>query len=135
MENYIDNAAIASAHIFCVGLGWFPKTPGGLDRYVYELTHHLAAGNDQVELYALGLPEAEPNSPVRLTNLASPDSPLWQRLWSTRSNFLNRRAAKPDAINLHFALYSLPLLQILPDGVPITFTFHGPWALETKAEG
>ncbi len=135
MENYVDNAAIASAHIFCVGLGWFPKTPGGLDRYVYELTHHLAAGNDRVELYALGLPEAEPNSTVRLTNLASPDSPLWQRLWSTRSNFLNRRAAKPDAINLHFALYSLPLLQILPDGVPITFTFHGPWALETKAEG
>jgi len=55
---------------FCVGLGWFPKTPGGLDRYVYELTRHLAAGNDQVELYALGLPEAEPNS-QRLTNLAS----------------------------------------------------------------
>jgi glycosyltransferase involved in cell wall biosynthesis len=47
---------------------------------------------------------------------------------------LSRRAAKPDAINLHFALYSLPLLQTLPDGVPITFSFHGPWALECKQE-
>jgi len=35
------------------------ENTGGLDRYVYELTRHLAAGNDQVELYALGLPEAE----------------------------------------------------------------------------
>jgi glycosyltransferase involved in cell wall biosynthesis len=133
--NYIDNPAGASAHIFCVGLGWFPKTPGGLDRYVYELTHHLAAGHDQVELYALGLPEAELNSPVKLINLASPDISLLQRLWSIRTNFLSRRAAKPDAINLHFALYSLPLLKILPDGVPITFTFHGPWAQESKDEG
>jgi glycosyltransferase involved in cell wall biosynthesis len=86
-------------------------------------------------LYALGLPEAEPNSPVELINLASPDSPLWQRLWSIRTNFLSRRTAKPDAINLHFSLYSLPLLKILPAGVPITFTFHGPWALESKQEG
>lgn len=121
-------------HIICVGLGWFPQTPGGLDRYVYELTHYLAADQAQVELCALGLP-AEPNSSVTLTNLSSPDSPLWQRLLSIRRNFLRQRVAKPDAINLHFALYSLPLLQVLPDGVPLTFTFHGPWALESQAEG
>ena len=123
----------ASAHICCVGLGWFPKTPGGLDRYVYELTHQLAADDDRVELYALDLPEAEADS-VKLINLASADSPLWQRLWSIRTNFLSKHT-KPDAINLHFALYSLPILQILPVGVPVTFTFHGPWALESKTEG
>ncbi len=131
----MDNPAAASAYILCVGLGWFPKTPGGLERYVYELTHHLAAGEDRVELCGVGLPEAPLNSPVKLTNLASPDSPLWQRLWSVRTNFLHRKADSPDAINLHFALYSLPLLRILPDGVPITFTFHGPWALESEQEG
>jgi glycosyltransferase involved in cell wall biosynthesis len=48
---------------------------------------------------------------------------------------LKRRAGKPDAINLHFALYSFPILKVLPDGVPITFTFHGPWALESEQEG
>jgi glycosyltransferase involved in cell wall biosynthesis len=41
----------------------------------------------------------------------------------------------PNAINLHFALYSLPLLNQLPKDIPITFTFHGPWAMESKQEG
>lgn len=133
MNHHTD--APAAANITCVGLGWFPKTPGGLDRYVYELTHHLAAGQDRVELCALDLPKTAPNFPIELTNLGSPESPLWQRLWSIRRNFSRRRVAKPDAINLHFALYSLPILQVLPDGVPVTFTFHGPWALESQVEG
>ncbi len=135
INDYIDNSAKTPSHIACVGMGWFPKTPGGLDRYVYELTHYLAAGGDRVTLYGLDLPEDEPNSPLELINLATPDSPLWQRLWLTRKNFLSVPAVKPDAINLHFALYSLPLLQSLPDKVPVTFTFHGPWALESEKEG
>lgn len=122
-----------AAHIACVGTGWFPKTPGGLDRYVYELTHHLAAQGDRITLYALDLPEAESNA-VELVNLGSPDNSLWQRLWLVRQKFLSRPAAI-DAINLHFALYSLPLLPVLPKKVPITFNFHGPWALESEKEG
>jgi glycosyltransferase involved in cell wall biosynthesis len=135
VENYTGNPAATPANILCVGLGWFPKTPGGLDRYVYELTHQLAAGQDKVELCGVGLPETQPNSAMKITNLAEPDNRLWERLWLIRSNFLRRKAAQPDAINLHFALYSLPLLQVLPLGVPITFSFHGPWALECKQEG
>jgi len=131
----IDNSVTTSANILCVGIGWFPKTPGGLDRYVYELTHQLAASQDRVELCGVGLPETEPNSSINLTNLAEPDIRLWERLWLIRSNFLQRKFAKPDAINLHFALYSFPLLQVLPKGVPVTFSFHGPWALESKQEG
>ncbi len=134
MENYTSNPATA-ANILCVGIGWFPKTPGGLDRYVYELTHQLAASQDRVELCGVGLPETESNSSIKLTNLAEPDLRLWERLWLIRSNFLQRKFAKPDAINLHFALYSFPLLQVLPKGVPVTFSFHGPWALESKQEG
>lgn len=134
MENYTSNSA-TPANILCVGIGWFPKTPGGLDRYVYELTHQLAATQDRVELCGVGLPETEPNSSMNLTNLAEPDIRLWERLWLIRSNFLQRKFAKPDAINLHFALYSFPLLQVLPKGVPVTFSFHGPWALESKQEG
>lgn len=134
MENYTSNPATA-ANILCVGIGWFPKTPGGLDRYVYELTHQLAASQDRVELCGVGLPETHSNSSVKLTNLAEPDIRLWERLWLIRANFLQRKSAKPDAINLHFALYSFPLLQVLPTGVPVTFSFHGPWALESKQEG
>ncbi|TAG96367.1 MAG: glycosyltransferase family 1 protein [Oscillatoriales cyanobacterium] len=116
-------------------MGWFPKTPGGLARYLYELTHQLAASQDRVELCGVGLPETDPNSTIALTNLAEPDIRLWERLWLIRSNFMQRKFAKPDAINLHFALYSFPLLQVLPKGVPVTFSFHGPWALESKQEG
>jgi glycosyltransferase involved in cell wall biosynthesis len=135
VEKYTTNPAATVANILCVGMGWFPKTPGGLDRYVYELTHQLAASQDRVELCGVGLPETDPNSTIALTNLAEPDIRLWERLWLIRSNFLQRKLAKPDAINLHFALYSFPLLQVLSKGVPVTFSFHGPWALESKQEG
>ena len=123
------------ANIVCVGMGWFPQTPGGLDRYVYELTHHLAAGNDRVELCGVGLPEAPSDCAISLTNLAAPNSSLLQRFWLTRRRFGQRQISTPDAINLHFSLYSLPLLQSLPRNVPVTFTFHGPWALESQHEG
>ncbi|KYC43871.1 group 1 glycosyl transferase [Scytonema hofmannii PCC 7110] len=134
MEGNKRNAASESASILCVGVGWFPKTPGGLERYIYDLTHELAANQDQVELCGVGLPENEPNLPVKLTNLASPESPIWKRLWSIRNTFKKTRCDVPDAINLHFALYSVPILDLLPKGVPITFNFHGPWAYESKEE-
>ncbi|PSB07262.1 group 1 glycosyl transferase [filamentous cyanobacterium CCP2] len=117
-----------------VAVGWFPTSPGGIERYVYELTHHLAAIGDSVELCGIGLPEYSSSLPFHLTNLASPMDSLEQRFWSTRANFAHRKLLQPDAINLHFALYSFPLMQALPK-VPLTFTFHGPWALESQQEG
>ncbi|MFN6565841.1 glycosyltransferase family 4 protein [Dendronalium sp. ChiSLP03b] len=133
MEGKKENLNLESASILALGVGWFPKTPGGLERYTYELTHNLAV-QDHVELCGVGLPEAGLNLPIKLTNLASPDSAIWQRLWSIRKNFQKTRVGKPDAINLHFALYSFPILDILPKGVPITCNFHGPWASESKQE-
>ncbi|NMG19876.1 glycosyltransferase [Brasilonema bromeliae] len=133
MENNTKNA-LESKSILCLGVGWFPKTPGGLERYIYELTQKLAANQDKVELCGVGLPEAEPNLPIKLTNLASPSSPIWKRLWSIRTNFQKTRTEKPDVINLHFALYSFPILDLLPKGVPVTFNFHGPWAFESQEE-
>lgn len=124
-----------SASILCIGNSWFPRVPGGLNRYVYELTHCLAAGRDQVELCGVGLPETPLRSSVTLTNLAELGNPPLQRLWSAHFNFLNRKLIKPDAVNLHFALNCLPLLTNLPQGVPVTFNFHGPWALESEREG
>ncbi|MBD2292490.1 glycosyltransferase family 4 protein [Anabaena sphaerica FACHB-251] len=116
-----------------LGTGWFPKTPGGLERYIYELTHKLAINQDQIELCGVGLPD-EKNTHIKLNNLGSPDSRIWERLWSIRTNFQKTRLNKPDAINLHFALYSFPILDLLPKGVPITFNFHGPWGSESKEE-
>ncbi|MEA5550935.1 glycosyltransferase family 4 protein [Anabaena cylindrica UHCC 0172] len=134
MESKEKNIESSSVSILTLGTGWFPKNPGGLERYIYELTHKLAANQDQIELCGVGLPSAEQNTPVKLTNLASPDSLIWQRLWSIRANFQKTRLEQPDAINLHFALYSFPILDILPKEVPITFNFHGPWASESQEE-
>ncbi|MBE9207535.1 glycosyltransferase family 4 protein [Nostoc sp. LEGE 06077] len=134
MEYKNENFQNKSASILTLGLGWFPKTPGGLERYIYELTHQLAERQDQIELCGVGLPESDLNSPIQLTNLANPDTAIWQRLWSIRSKFQHRKIKKPDAINLHFALYSFPIMDILPPNIPITFNFHGPWASESEQE-
>lgn len=134
MEDNKKNFALESAFILTMGMGWFPKNPGGLERYIYELSHQLVANQDEVELCGVGLPEYEVNLPIKLTNLANPNSRIWQRLWSIRQNFQKTRVGKPDAINLHFALYSFPILDILPKEVPITFNFHGPWSWESQQE-
>ena len=126
---------IKSASILCIGKEWFPKTPGGLDRYVYELIHQLAVEGDHIELCAADLPASSSQDLLHLTNLASTQRSLPQRLWTSRSQFQHRQLSTPSAINLHFALYSFPLLSSLPKHVPITFTFHGPWAAESEQEG
>lgn len=138
MKNYTTNSAsVRSANILCVGLGWFPKTPGGMERYGYELIQQLVAGGDQIGLCGVGLPESVTEPSIALTNLADPNDSLPKRLWSVRQRFRQQlqQMPPPDAINLHFSLYSFPLLQDLPANVPITFTFHGPWALESQQEG
>ncbi|MBD2251698.1 glycosyltransferase [Nostoc parmelioides] len=134
MEYKKENLNLVSASILTLGSGWFPTNPGGLERYIYELTYQLSANQDRVELCGVGLPDNEFHLPIKLTNLASPNSRIWQRFWSIRTNFQKTRISKPDAINLHFALYSFPILDILPQGIPITFNFHGPWASESKQE-
>ncbi|WP_414527226.1 glycosyltransferase family 4 protein [Nodularia chucula] len=134
MESKKDKFNSTSASILTLGIGWFPKSPGGLERYIYELTHRLAANKDQIELCGVGLPETESDGVIKLTNLANPDQAIWQRMVSIRQKFRKIRVSQADAINLHFALYSFPILDLLPQGVPITFNFHGPWAAESQQE-
>ena len=125
------------AKLLLVGLGWFPTTPGGMDRYGYELMQQLAATGDKIDLCGVGLPSISPHQSIALTNLAAPQTPLPQRLWQVRHHFRQHRSqlSHLDAINLHFSLYGLPILPDLPPGVPVTFSFHGPWALESQQEG
>ena len=132
---YNKQPNISPASILCLGLGWFPKTPGGLERYVYELTKQLAANQDQINLCGIDLPDTKLDQNINFTNLAVSNEPIWKRLHSVRSKFKKINIKKIDAINLHFALYSLPILDLLPKKIPITFNFHGPWADESHAEG
>jgi glycosyltransferase involved in cell wall biosynthesis len=116
-------------------MGWFPTAPGGLSRYVFELTHQLVAEGHAVNFCGVGLPDRSCTPGLTLNNLASPRQFLPRRLWTVRQRLSQLPLVGTDAVNLHFALYSLPMLSQLPAGVPITFTFHGPWAMESAREG
>lgn len=130
-----DDRLAQSAQILCVGKEWFPEVAGGLNRYVYELTQQLATTQNKVELCIAGRDDSPPDSCVKLTRLAGPHDTIIRRLLRSKQAFSHRVLQTPDAINLHFALYSFPLLGQLPQDVPVTFTFHGPWAEESQREG
>jgi glycosyltransferase involved in cell wall biosynthesis len=124
----------AQTTLLCIAKDWFPNISGGLNRYVDELTHELVSESIEIELCGTGFP-ANDNSLLKLTNLAQSDEFLPLRLWHTRKSFMKRQIKQPNAINLHFALYAFPLIFNLPKDVPVTFSFHGPWALESQREG
>jgi glycosyltransferase involved in cell wall biosynthesis len=130
----MNDFARQTASILCLGMEWFPHHPGGLNRYVYELMLQLATDGDVVEFCGVNLPLTL-EQPILLTNLVSEQSNLATRLWSISREFDRRQLQQPDAINLHFALYSWPILDKLPPDVPVTCSFHGPWALEGQQEG
>lgn len=131
----ITTSAVKAASVLFVGNRWFPTSPGGAERYLYELMQHLVKKGDRVELCAMDLPNISADASFAFTNLASVNQSLLQRLWSSRAQFRQRTLLTPDAVSLHFALYSFPILRQLPSNVPVTFHFHGPWALESLEEG
>jgi glycosyltransferase involved in cell wall biosynthesis len=119
--------------LLLVGMEWSGSKPRGMDRYVYHCTQELCKLQHRVEFCGVGVSPSL-NVPVgaQLTNLASPDSPVLPRLRRIRKEFLNRPPTPVDAVSLHFALYSFPIMRHLPKDVPVTFTFHGPWFQESQ---
>jgi glycosyltransferase involved in cell wall biosynthesis len=122
-------------NIFCFGSDHFLSKPGGLNRYTFELTLQLATTQDQISLAEFGISTNSKASLVHLINLGVPDRPLVNRLWSMYQILTYGHLVVPDAINVHFALYGFPVLVKFWRKVPITFTFHGPWAAESEKEG
>jgi glycosyltransferase involved in cell wall biosynthesis len=123
------------SQILCLGDEWFPHKPSGLSRYTYELAHQLASNHDRVYLAGFGLPEVSAGSSLQLINLGAPNSSLVKRLWFTHQKLTDRSITVPDAVNVNFALYGVPILKNFQGKVPITLTFHGPWAMESAQEG
>ncbi len=121
--------------IAMIGNNWFPHSPGGLDRYIYELVHTLADAKTKIDLFGIGLPSHSEVPFLCLNNLADPDTSLGQRLYGAYQDACALTTIQPDAINIHFALYGLAVLPHLPKDIPVTCTFHGPWALESQQEG
>jgi glycosyltransferase involved in cell wall biosynthesis len=136
---YIDSVdsptTRSSQTLLCLGMGWFPDEPGGLNRYVYELIQTFTQQNESIEFCSIDLPPQSQNDRLQLRHLGSSQQNLLTRFIQAHQNFQLNPDNLPSAINLHFALYSLPILTKLPKQIPITFTFHGPWASESQQEG
>ena len=123
--------------ILCLGMGWFPVTAGGLSRYLHGLSCEFANQGAAIEVCGLGMPKEDPHfssQNLTLTNLSDPKISIFQRLSQVKSSLSTDHLRSKHAINLHFALYSFPILKNLPQDVPVTFHFHGPWALESQQE-
>jgi glycosyltransferase involved in cell wall biosynthesis len=110
-----------------LGLGWFPDTLGGLERYFRALFEALPEARGVV----IG-PAAD--APPRLAAVSSADAPLARRLLAFRRGALGA-AEGAELIDAHFALYAAgPLLLSRLRRTPTVFHFQGPWADESSVE-
>jgi glycosyltransferase involved in cell wall biosynthesis len=111
-----------------LGMGWFPATLGGLDRYYRSLFEQLPEASGVV----IG-PASD--APAAIAVVADHSVALVRRLGAY---WLAARRAAPgvEVVDAHFALYAAaPLLLGALRGRPTVFHFHGPWAEENVAAG
>jgi glycosyltransferase involved in cell wall biosynthesis len=111
-----------------LGMGWFPTTLGGLNRYYRSLFEQLP------EAHGVVVGPAE-DAPASIEVLDTPQTPLPRRLLDF---WLRTRRAMTGAqvIDAHFALHAAaPLLLGSSRELPVVFHFHGPWAQENVAAG
>lgn len=121
-----------------IGMGWLPQQTGGLNRYFYGLVHELSRLEPDIQSLVAGDPLGDGGSPsddpVNVRCFAKRDAPLPKRLWAARQAIRTALATHPTLVASHFALYTLPALDLLRD-VPLVAHFHGPWASEKQREG
>lgn len=118
-----------------LGLGWFPESHGGAENVFYHLAGHLPDAGFSVFGLVLGSGAAEVESGRRVASFAPPTASLPRRIAAARAGVgaaLDRH--DPDLVASHFALNTVAALPALRHR-PLVVHFHGPWALESAAEG
>lgn len=114
-----------------LGMGWFPATLGGLNRYYRSLLEQLP------EASGIVVGPAE-DAPASMQVLDDANTPLVRRLLDFWLATRQALAITPgtSVIDAHFALYAAtPVLLGALRGRPLVFHFHGPWAQENLAAG
>ncbi|MFP4228440.1 MAG: glycosyltransferase family 4 protein [Salinivenus sp.] len=119
-----------------LGMGWLPEQPGnGLDRMYHNLTDALPRAGVGVRGLVTGSDAVFRTSGGRVRAFAPESASLVSRLSSVRRETRVALLEHPvDLVAAHFALYAAPILDLLNDR-PLVVHFHGPWALESGAEG
>jgi glycosyltransferase involved in cell wall biosynthesis len=123
-----SGAAARDPRVLMLGMGWFPTSVGGLNRYYRALFEALGQAHGVV----VGPAE---DAPASVEVVGGPKAGLARRLlgfW-----LASRRASDAaDVIDAHFALYAAaPLLLGRARRRPAIFHFQGPWAQENVAAG
>ncbi len=111
-----------------LGLGWFPGTLGGLDRYYRALHEQLPEARGVVLGPAADAPHSIEVVHARARSLPHRLLGFW---------LAARRAGRhTEVVDAHFALYAAAPLLLGPlRSRPAVFHFHGPWAEENVAAG
>lgn len=129
----MSDASSSDLSVLQIGHGWNPTESGsGLDRVFYSLMHHLPGVGVGTKGLVIG---SFSQNDLDVIGAASESAGLIRRFAAVRSRFSEATSQTTfDMIASHFALYTLPLLDRIRS-IPLVTHFHGPWALESRAEG
>ena len=118
-----------------IGTSWFLEDAGGLSRVYYGCVNYLPVAGVEVSGLVTGGENVWQSSGGKVETFAAADSSTWQRSLKLRKAVkLVLASSDYDLVATHFALYTLPALDLLGK-LPLVMHFHGPWALESRAEG
>lgn len=123
------------ASVLQLGLGWFPETHGGAENMFYHLARHLPQQGIAFSGLVLGTVSETLDNGARIASFAPPTASLPRRMAAARTAIAEAlRRQAPDLVASHFALNTVGALPALRN-LPMVVHFHGPWALESAAEG
>ncbi|ELS31836.1 MULTISPECIES: glycosyltransferase family 4 protein [Pseudanabaena] len=118
-----------------LGTSWFLEEAGGLARVYYGCVNYLPQVGVGVSGLVAGSDRVEQSSRGLVQTFASTNSGTLQRSLGVRKAFKQVISnSQFDLVASHFALYTFPILDRLGK-LPLVIHFHGPWSLESKAEG
>lgn len=118
-----------------IGTRWFPEVRGGLERYYYDLAHHLPdAGFDVLGLVLAGAAPRAAAPGIEISAYARASAFMGKRLWSLRGAAKSSLQSRPvSLIACHYPIYGLPIADLMST-TPTVFHFHGPWSAEGRME-
>ena len=121
-------------HTRHIGLGWFPETAGGLNRYFFELLRALPAAGVGVHGFVIGTEDTLRSSGGSVEPFAPHSSGVFERWRGMRRAWRKEGASTSSLPVCHFAYHAFPVLDRLP-ARRFVLHFHGPWAEESRVEG
>jgi glycosyltransferase involved in cell wall biosynthesis len=131
----VNSVAERRLNTLQIGMRWFGSGSGGLDRVFYDLANALPDHGIGVRGLVVQPADVAVETSGRIMAFARDGASLPSRLLGARraiGYFVKH--GNLDLVAAHFALYVSAALDRICD-VPLVAHFHGPWAMESDAEG